>query len=49
MYGLLNGMIVNDLQCPWRSFRYCKPFQVRFLYLWCVTQPLCICRASCLY
>ena len=28
-YGLLNSSHCNDLECPWRSFAYCKPFQVR--------------------
>jgi len=30
MFYLLTA-IVGDLGCPWRSFPYCKPFQVRFL------------------
>jgi len=28
--GLSNSSNCNDLECPWRSFPYCKPFQVRY-------------------
>jgi len=30
IYGLLNSSNFTDLE--WRSFNYCKPFQVRLLY-----------------
>ena len=29
VYGPSNSSNCNDLQFPWRSFPYCKPFQVR--------------------
>jgi len=36
-YGLSNSTNCNDLECFWRSFPYCKPFQVQYLpsVLWC--------------
>ena len=30
IYDLSNSRNCNDLECPWRSFPYCKPFQVQF-------------------
>ena len=31
IYGLSNtGNNCNDSECPWTSFSYCKPFQVRY-------------------
>jgi len=37
----------NDLECPWMSFPYCKPFKCDISYSWHVVRFLCICRASC--
>ena len=28
--SLSNSSICDDLECPWRSFPYCKPFEVHF-------------------
>jgi len=30
VYGLSKSSKYNVLECPWRSFPYCKPFQVRY-------------------
>jgi len=31
----------NDLECPWRLFPYCKPFQVwHFIFVACLMVPV---------
>ena len=34
IYGLSNVSNCNDLECPWRSFTYCKPCKYDISYLW---------------
>jgi len=29
-------IIVNDLECPWTSFLYCKPLQVWYFCTWAI-------------
>jgi len=47
-YGLSNSSNCNDLECPWRSFTYCKPFQVWYFIFVVHCVVLCICKTSCL-
>jgi len=41
-----NSSKCDDFECPWRSFPYCKPFQVRYFVFAARRVFLCICRAS---